>query len=346
MSPKDSPAPTTPVTTRVTIRTVAQDSGVSVAAVSKVLRNAYGVSDALRARVTTSIERLGYRPNVAARGLRGQSFTLGILLTELTNPFLAQVVDGVAEVVDPSGYKAMMAVGRTDVSLEIRLIESMVDARMDGVLLIAPLLGSKVIERFARQIPTVVIGHHEPTATLFDTVNGDDRRGGRLAVEAFVQHGHRDIAMLSLTQPLGEGRNVSDLREEGYLAAMRDAGLSDRARILRVIPPNQDSGIGGIAAILAAPDRPRALFCWSDLHGVQVRNLAHRMGIAVPDELAILGYDNTSVAALPLVDLSSIDQDGRGQGIAAARALLGRIEGRRDPTHLLLPPHLVARGSA
>ena len=342
MSPKDSPAPRT----RVTIRTVAEDSGVSVAAVSKVLRNAYGVSDGLRARVNASIERLGYRPNVAARGLRGQSFTLGILLTEMTNPFLAQVVDGVAEMVDPSGYKAMMAVGRTDISLETRLIESMIDARMDGLLLIAPLLGSAVIERFARQIPTVVIGHHEPTASLFDTVNGDDRQGGRLAVETLVRRGHRDITMLSLDQPLGEGRNVSDLREVGYLAAMAEAGLSDRARILRFSPPNQDPNEGRIAALLTAPDRPRALFCWSDLHGVEVRNLAHRLGIAVPDDLAILGYDNSSVAALPLVDLSSIDQEGRGQGIAAAQALLSRIEGRQEATHVLLGPSLVARGSA
>lgn len=93
---------------------MAQDAGVSVAAVSKVLRNAYGVSEALRGNVTASIERLGYRPNLAARSLRGQSLTVGVLLTELTKPFLSQIIEGVNDVIEPSGYKSLIGVGRTD----------------------------------------------------------------------------------------------------------------------------------------------------------------------------------------------------------------------------------------
>ncbi len=88
---------------RVTIKAVAQEAGVSVAAVSKVLRNAYGVSEALRANVQTAIEKLGYRPNVAARGMRGQTFTIGILMNDLTNPFLSEIVDGVSTVLTPAG---------------------------------------------------------------------------------------------------------------------------------------------------------------------------------------------------------------------------------------------------
>lgn len=341
MAPQDNPLPSR----RATIRNVAEDAGVSVAAVSKVLRNAYGVSEALRENVLASIERLGYRPNLAARGLRGQSFTIGVLLTEIANPFLSQIVDGVQEAIEPSGYNCMIAVGRTDVSLETRLIETMIDFRMDGVILVAPLLGTPVIERFARQIPVVVIAHHEPQARSFDTVSGDDRRGGRLATEALLARGHREVAMLALDHPSAQGTNVSEQRQLGYLDAMGAAGLPDRVRILRASPDLRQSE-GQLAALLDAPDRPRALFCWSDLHGVQLHSLAVRRGLRLPDELALVAYDNSSVAALPLVDLTSVDQDGHGQGATAAAALLSRIGGRREARHVLLEPRLVARSSA
>jgi LacI family transcriptional regulator len=114
---------------RVTIRTVAESAGVSVAAVSKVLRNAYGVSDSLRDRVQAAIDRLGYRPNMAARGLRGRSQTLGLLITEMTNPFLADLMDGISAVVGPAGYKTLIGVGGGHEPLETSLIDSMIDYR-------------------------------------------------------------------------------------------------------------------------------------------------------------------------------------------------------------------------
>ena len=96
---------------RATIKTVAADAGVSVAAVSKVLRNAYGVSAALRAKVQASIKRLGYRPNVSARGMRGQTFKVGVILLEIANPFLSQIMDGVNDVLSASNYQALMGMG-------------------------------------------------------------------------------------------------------------------------------------------------------------------------------------------------------------------------------------------
>jgi LacI family transcriptional regulator len=101
---------------RVTIRTVAADAGVSVAAVSKVMRNAYGVSDALRLKVEASIERLGYRPSVAARGMRGRTFTLGVLLVGIDNPFLPGIYQGIESVTEAAGYKIMVGVGAPSLS--------------------------------------------------------------------------------------------------------------------------------------------------------------------------------------------------------------------------------------
>ena len=330
---------------RVTIRTVAADAGVSVAAVSKVLRNAYGVSDGLRARVLSSIQRLGYRPNVAARGMRGKSFTAGILVTDFENPFLFDVIAGINATFDAAGYKSLIGVGKGIGPLEVRLIDSMIDFSMDGLVLVAPRLAIEDLANYSRQIPTVVIGHHEPLATAFDSVNSDDRRGAALVVENFLRQGWQDIAMISLTPIDFHGTNVTDQREIGYLQAMQAAGLSHLARITHMPLDRYDVVNEALRAYLTAPGLPRAVFCWSDLHAIELRNLAHRLGIKVPEDLAIAGYDNSRVAALPLIDITSIDQSGLLLGLRAAEMLLTRIDGRVEPVHEFIAPRLVHRSS-
>lgn len=329
---------------RVTIKTVAADAGVSVAAVSKVMRNAYGVSDSLRQKVTESIERLGYRPSVAARGMRGQTYTVGILLVEIANPFIPEIVDGITGVLEPSHYKAMFGIGHSATVLETSLIEAMIDNRMDGLILVAPRLVGETLARFARQIPLVAIGHHEATATEFDTVNADDQRGVAIAVQALRDSGHSDITMLSYRDEDATPANVVTQRERAYLAAMHAQGLADQARILS-LDRGEQGVLRAIQAFLVMPNRPRAVFVWSDLDAITLINVAKMAGIRVPEDLAIIGYDNSRVAALPLIGLSSVDQSGRRLGALATQTLLDRIGGRSTPQHILQEPTLVRRTS-
>ena len=156
-------------TDRVTIRHVAEHAGVSVAAVSKVLRNAYGVSEALRTKVENAIDLLKYRPSTAARAMRGRTYTVGILVVELTNPFVPVLLEGIDAGLAEANYKAMVGVGRAASKLETSMIESMIDTRMDGLVLIGPQISGSVVAHYAKQIPIVAIAHHEPQATLYDT---------------------------------------------------------------------------------------------------------------------------------------------------------------------------------
>lgn len=329
---------------RVTIRTVAADAGVSVAAVSKVLRNAYGVSDALRSKVMASIEMLGYRPSAAARAMRGQTYTIGILLVEIANPFLPQIIDGVNAELGPTQYKPMIGIGQAYVPLENTLIESMIDHHMDGLILVAPLTSSETINHFAEKIPIVTIAHHSATATTYDTVNDNDQAGARIAVEALIARGHTNILMVTPEIRHCVETGVIRQREIGYMNAMAAHGLSDRMHIIRIpnVGPDRDQAI---RSLLLSPERPPAIFCWSDLHGVHLINQAKTMGIDVPRELAIVAYDNSAIASLPLIDLSSIDQSGRQLGEMAAQLLLERIAGRTEARHLLLEPRLITRSS-
>lgn len=328
---------------RVTIRTVATHAGVSVAAVSKVMRNAYGVSEALRAKVTDAIEALGYRPSRAARGLRGRSFTIGVLLIDIRNPFLPEVIAGVNGVLAPSHYQAMIGVSDARVQLETSLIESMIDYKMDGLILVAPRLPSEIIAKFAVQIPIVTVGYHDAGATAFDTVNADDQRGAEIAVEALLACGYRDIEMLSLGEREGHAVSVVRQREIGFRRAMQRGGpgAAPIGKIPIASPRREDA----MRKFLARKDRPRAVFCWSDLDAITLLSLAMEMGVRVPEDLAVVGYDNSSTAALGLVNLASIDQSGRELGQIATRALISRIEGRTASEHILQVPSLVSRNS-
>lgn len=331
-----------PAQERVTIRHVAEDAGVSVAAVSKVLRNAYGVSELLRNKVETSIEKLNYRPSVAARGMRGRTYTIGILMIELANPFLAGIIEGANEALTENNYKSLIGLGRSASPIEASMIESMIDNRMDGVLIIAPRISGKILERYARQIPIVVIAHHEPQATTYDSVNSDDAGGAALAVEAALQRGYSDIAMLAYDHIDSPPTVVALQREKGYLEAAERAGITPR--LLR-LPPVAADRTAAIDAFLTAKDRPRAVFVWSDLDAVPLINAARTSGVRVPEDLAIIGYDNSRTAALPLVGLTSIDQNAAQLGRTAAEMLLSRIDGRGEASHVLIEPHVELRGS-
>lgn len=329
---------------RVTIRTVAADAGVSVAAVSKVLRNAYGVSDALRGKVMESIGRLEYRPSLAARGMRGQTYTIGVLLVEIANPFLPQIVDGINATLATSNYKAMIGMGQANVPIENSLIDSMIDSHMDGLILVAPLTSGETIAHYSEKIPIVTIAHHSAAAPTYDTVNGNDQAGACIAVEALIARGHSDILMLTPELRHCGETTVTHQREIGYIATMAKHGLADRMRILR-IPNTGPARDQAIRSLLASPDRPRAIFAWSDLHGVYLINHAKTMGLDVPGDLAIVAYDNSVIAELPLIDLASIDQSGRELGIRSAELLLSRIAGRTQPRHVLVEPRLISRSS-
>ncbi|MCX7300434.1 MAG: substrate-binding domain-containing protein [Rhodobacterales bacterium] len=213
---------------------------------------------------------------------------------------------------------------------------------MGGLILVAPQLTPETLSSFAAEVLVVMIGHHHPTAVDLDAVNTDDLRGGELAVKTLVARGFRDILLLSLDPPVDGDTGVIRPREIGYLNAIRAAGLAPRPiRMLRDDP----SKIGEIEAVLTDPRRPEAIFCWSDLDAVHVLSTAARLGVRVPEDISVIGYGDSAVAAMPLIDLASISQFGADLGARATEALMQRIERRTGPVHWLQAPTLVERGS-
>lgn len=325
---------------RASISDVAARAGVSKAAVSKVLRGAYGTSEAMRKRVEDAIADLNYRPSPAARGLRGRTFTLGVLLPDIRSWFFPDLLDGVAEKLEGTEYQTLLGNGHTQASSERELVETMLARKMDGVILISPRLADDHVRRIAQTVPTVFIGRHQ-SGLGFDTVNNDDVQGGRLAVEHLVTLGHRRIAHL-VQESYRKGEHTPPAKRFiGYKAAMKECGLADQIQFHQA--GNVTEARNETLKMMQRPNAPSAVLAWTDSIALDAMSAVDEMGLRIPEDVSIIGYDNSSVCAMQRIMLTSIDQSAHLLGEMAAQLLMERIDGRREEVHFVTPPRLVVR---
>jgi LacI family transcriptional regulator len=328
---------------RVTIIDVASHAQVSTAAVSKVIRNAYGVSPAMKDRVQAAIEELGYRPHASARAMRGRTFTIGVLLPDVTSPFFAEIINGLTEQLADTDYQAIMIQGGTTHKAERRAIDALVDRQVDGILMVAPISSRARLEEVARDLPTVVLGRHERSA-VYDTVFDDDDAGAELAVNHLIDLGHRRIVHIA-HQDNARARPADLLhviRAETYKRVMRDHGLAEEIAVATT-SYSAEGGYDGARQLLNRSPRPTAIFAGADQAAFGALAAVHEAGLSAPADVSVIGYDNIRLAALPNIALTSIDQDGVVMGRAVGRLLLERIEGRTPAVHFSVTPSLVVR---
>lgn len=329
---------------RVTIRTVAEHAGVSVAAVSKVMREAYGVSADMRARVEASIAALNYRPSAAARGMRGQTYTIGVIMADINNPFYPQIFEGINDGLSGTQYIPLIGLGRGLASIETTIVNAMVDRQMDGIIMIGQRLNTPGLNEVARHLPIVVVAHHEPTATAFDTVNNDDILGGKLVVEHLLAEGYKRPAMITLSRAHLGRVDVSDRRELGFATAMQAAGLGHYVNI-EAAEAELDNVTATVRALFERPEPPDAIFGWADYYALEVLSAVRALGYRVPEDIGVIGYDNSEPCAFSQNDLTSIDQAGREIGRQSVRLLIERIGGRTKAEHFVITPTVSVRGS-
>jgi LacI family transcriptional regulator len=329
---------------RVTIQDVAREAGVSVSAVSKVVRDAYGVSERMREKVGTAIERLGYRPHTGARAMRGRSYTIGVMLVDLSSPFPSEVAEGIGAELESSQYQEILVVAGLSAEGQRRGVEALVDRQVDGLVLIAPGTSTAWLEELAASVPTVVVARHGG-AVNFDTVVNDDYEGARLMVDHLVGLGHKRIVYTG--HPSGGLRRPHVLshtaRHVGYTKAMKRHGLEPD--VIETIYSEQ----GGYEAAVEALVRrtpPTAIFGGADIAALGVLRAAEERGLRVPEDLTVTGYDNIYVSTIGRISLTTVDQSGHLTGTTSARLLLERIDGRANPVHYVVAPSLVRRGTS
>ncbi|SEW38105.1 transcriptional regulator, LacI family [Austwickia chelonae] len=342
-----------------TQRDVARHAGVSRALVSMVIRGVGPVSEDKHRAVTRAIAELGYRANAAGQLLASrQPRVIGVVARSLVNPFYGEVLQALQAAALTRGYRTLVESSCNDPTQERSACESLLGLRIAGLALIAPLSPDDDLARLARQLPLVVIGR-DTSAWGIDSVEVDEHHGGRLATDHLIERGHRAVTYVDAA-PHAQGWSSRE-RRAGFLSAMADAGLSAGARVVAEVdecsPPSAAEllGVGGRAS---GPDggRATAVFAHDDLCAIGVERVLRSAGLSIPGDVAVVGYDDTRLAAIGPVGLTSVHQPCQAEGHQAAEALLRRIEDRGAPgegtrtpgaplDHRVLTPHLVVRES-
>lgn len=326
---------------RPTIRTVAERAGVSKSLVSLVLRDAPHVSPERRAAVLAAIEDLGYRPHAAARALsESRARAVGVLVDDLRNPWYLGALEGLHQVLGRVGLQVLLADHRLDLAGGQTFVRTMLEMRVDGVVLVGSLQPSAALDEVARQVPTVVLGNRDLDLPGVVTVAADDEVGDRLAVEHLTALGHRRIGAVGVTTT-----TVGRIRLDSYRRSMAARNLAEQV-VLEVDEPTEDGGYRAAIRLLTAPARPTALVCYNDMTALGALSAARDLGLTVPEDLSVVGYDNTHLAGLRHIDLTSVDLASRRIGERAAQVLLEAADGRPGSGLELVPPSLVARGSS
>jgi len=332
------------------MKDVAALAGVSLGTVSNVLNSPEIVAEPTRHRVEQAIAELGWIPNESARQLRaGRSRSIGMVVMDIANPFFTDLVLGAEACVHEHGYHVQVGNSAQDAAREDAQLLLFAQQRVRGVL-IAPIWGvdERVHELRRRGIPVVILDRAGDQSE-FCSVSVDDVEGGRLAVRHLLEQGHSRIALVGGPGTL---QQVRDRRLGAEAAAAAESGA---VQLLVISTPHLDveSGLRAAQEIVtfAAWERPSAVFAVNDLVAIGLLQGFVTAGLRVPDDMAIIGYDDIAFAAAAAVPLSSIRQPRLTLGRRAAELLFDEIEtSDHDAPHkhaqVLFRPELVVRASS
>ncbi|QNA77725.1 LacI family transcriptional regulator [Streptomyces sp. So13.3] len=329
------------------IKDVAEQSGVSLGTVSNVLNRPDTVSEPTRRRVLAVIERLGYVRSETARQLRaGRSRMLALLVLDLANPFFVELARGAQQAAREAGLAVMVCTSAGDPAQEAEYLGMFAEQRVRGVL-VTPTDGTGQDLRALRSRGiSFVVADREWAGDEACSVSVDDVAGGRLAVRHLLASGHRRIVYVSGSPRLAQSRD----RHQGALSALDEARVArETLTVVEAERFDVASGRAAGARLLAAADRPSAVFCANDLLALGVLQTLFAAGIRVPDDMALVGYDDIEFAAGAAVPLSSVRQPSFRIGRTAAELLIEETDGRPDAHEhqkIVFQPELVVRASS
>lgn len=333
----------------VSMRDVAVLAQVSVGTVSNVLNSPDRVSEVTRQRVEQAIQKLGWVPNESARQLRaGRSRSIGMVVMDIANPFFTDVAKGAEDLLYAEQYSVQIGNSDSNSERELTLLERFEQQRVGGVLF-APIDDSseRVLRLRVRGIPVVIVDR-VGTGSDFCSVGVDDLAGGRLAGQHLLDQGHRKLAFVGGPSSLAQVRD----RRRGMELAVEQAG--DGISLLAVSTPSLslEAGVSSAGEIAALPEaeRPTAVFAANDLVAIGLLQGFVTAGLRVPEDMAIIGYDDIAFAAAAAVPLSSVRQPREDIGRKSAELLVSEIEaaeGSAPHRHesVRFTPQLVVRRS-
>lgn len=337
----ESSAPQVPM--RATMRDVAARAGVSLKTVSRVMNAVSTVAPELAERVHAAAAELGYRPNATASVIArsdGRSRSIGLILEDIANPFSAAILRAVQDAAWARQILVVTGSADEDIHQEQRLARTLIDRRVDGLLVVPTGHDQSYLAAEQRRGVPVVFLDRRPNLIAADAVISDNREGAARAVRHLLRGGHRCVAYL------GDRTSVATANErwQGYEEALREAGLGIHEQFVRHGLLDSDSASAAAHEMLRRDDAPTAVFASQNLVTVGVIQALSALGRQ--DQIALVGFDDLPLADVLQPGITTLAQDPSQIGQLGAELLLGRIEGDTSPPQLhVLPTELIERGS-
>jgi DNA-binding LacI/PurR family transcriptional regulator len=312
----------------VTIKDIAKRVGVSHTTVSRALRGNSLISDETSKRIRQVSLEMGYQPSAAARSLKtNRSQVLGVILSSLDDPFFSEILQGIEDSAQESNFSLFIAASRHDPARERKIVQTMMEHRVDGVILCSTSFGAEQGRQLLEYgFPTVVVNNQSAESFRY-SIYHDDVDGSRQVTRHLIELGHRRIAYLGNSI---SGRTTLD-RLSGFQQEMEDASLSIPPEYVHEVPGGgSEHGVSGGDYFQSLPIRPSAIVCFNDLMATGVLKSIHQNGLHVPDDISVTGFDNINFSAYTDPPLTTFDQPKRFIGMEAARVLLGLLHSMAD----------------
>ena len=327
----------------ITLKDVAKVAGVSYATVSRALSGSLEIGEDTRKRILKLCEEMGYTPNAVARSMvMKKTNIIGLIMASIDNPFMSELTTHIEIYARKRGYNLMVCNSSYDPELEKQVFSLLIGRQVDGILMIP--VGNESydgLKTLTAQVPTVFISENMQDLPE-NYIAVDNRQGTFSATEYLYSIGHRRILYFGCREHSVTHR----LRLEGYLDACKKLGISPEVIYNTQERSSHPVGYALGKTYFAGPHAHTALLCASDALAIGVMQAAYEHGLRVPEDVSVMGFDNISYAALPSVNLTTVDQPKQRMATAAVDMLLDRIAHPEQPhTNAIIPTSLVLRHS-
>jgi len=333
---------------RVTMYDVAREAGVSLMTVSRVVNDKGEISPETRQRVQEVIEKLGYRPSGIARSLAGgQTFTLGLIVPDIANPYFSGIAHGVTSVAYAEGFSVLLCDCQEQSERELTMLDVLEEKRVDGVIVAAPRTPTEKLLPILARHPNVVVVNR-----LFDDSDGssargyvvnDDKEGAYQIIKHLLHRGHSSIGFLA-----GPKTSFGSMRRlQGYKAALEEQGLAYNPDLVRYCAPTVEGGRNIANQLVHDHPEISAMLGFNDLVAIGVLQCCQHLGVSVPGDFAIFGYDDIPMASWVTPALSTCRVNFEEMGREATRLLINYISDcPEDCASIVMQPKLIIRESA
>jgi DNA-binding LacI/PurR family transcriptional regulator len=330
----------------VTIKDIAKQAGVTHATVSRALHGSPLISVETSARIRKIAADLGYQPSAAARSLKtNRSQVLGVILSNIADPFFSEILQGIDEIAQQGGYSLFIAAAQHSLVREQAIVKTMREHRVDGVIICSTPFSAEQSQLLLSHNTPIVVINNQSAEDYRYSIYHDDLYGSQQVTQHLIDLGHKRIAYLGSAL----SSRANQQRLAGFRERMQAAGLPVPEPFIREVTANDpEAASQAIEHFLALDNRPTAIFCFNDMLAMGALKGLQRAGLSVPQDCSVAGFDNITFSAYTNPSLTTFDQPKREIGVQAARLLLGLLDQSTDapsPNIQTLRGTLLVRGS-